>query len=146
MAEEKNNENPTRSPEAPANSAENSARRSFMKNVVMAGAVATTGIAAIATAPTAHAAGTCGPIPPEYVKELTGIISSYGKLIDWMCFGQPDPNAVFGTAQIRPEAAGALIQALVKFDKIRLNCEVFPRGIPWPDLVDVKFKTPGVSY
>jgi hypothetical protein len=144
MAEEKNNENPSRSPEAPANTAESSARRNFMKNVVVAGAVATTGLAAIATAPSAHAA--CTQLSPEVIKDVTALASKYGRLVDILCYGQPAPDVIAGTVQVSAGATGALIEALGKYDKARFNCEVFPRGIPWPEFFDVVFKTPGANY
>ena len=144
MAEEKNNENPSRSPEAPVNSAESSARRNFMKNVVVAGAVATTGLAAMATAPSAHAS--CNPLPPEVIKEITSLASAYGRVVDILCYGQPAPDIIAGTVQVSTGAAGALIQALVKYEKARFTYEIFPKGIPWPEFLDVKFKTPGANY
>ena len=142
MKEENQESSGSVSPEAGEQPVESSGRRNFMKAVV-AGAVVTGGLAAVSSA---QSAPTCGPFPTEDLKQLTSIIQAYGgRLVDYFPCGQPDPNAVFGTVSIRPDGAGALIQAFLKFDRIRLNCEVFPLGIPYPDLVNIKFKTPGVG-
>jgi hypothetical protein len=80
------------------------------------------------------------------LKQLTSAIQAYGgRLVEYFPCGIPAPDTIWGTASIRPDAAGALIQALVKMDRFRFRFEVFPYGIPYPDLINIKFKSPGAG-
>src|SRR6267142_1692859 len=90
MKEENQDSNGAGLPEAAEQAVESSGRRTFMKAVV-AGAVATGGLAAVSSA---QSAPMCGPIPPEDLKQLTAMIQAYGgRLVDYFPCGQPDPNA-----------------------------------------------------
>jgi hypothetical protein len=129
-----------------AQPAESSERRSFMKSLVT-GAVAAGGLAAVTMVETASAQSGCTTaFTAEELKQLTSAVQAYGgRLVEYFPCGIPAPDSVWGTATIRPDLAGAMIQALLKLDRFRLRLEVFPYGIPYPDLVNVQFRTPGTA-
>ena len=125
--------------------AETTERRSFMKSLVT-GAVAAGGLAAVSMVETANAGGCTSPFTSDDLKQLTSAIQAYGgKIVEYFPCGIPAPDGVWGTVTIRPEAAGDLIQALIKLDKFRLRLDLFPYGIPYPDVVNVEFRTPGTA-
>jgi hypothetical protein len=119
-----------------------------MKSLVT-GAVAAGGLAAVAMVEpaTAQASGGCSSgFTSEELKQLTSAIQMYGgRLVEYFPCGIPAPDSVWGTATVRPEYAGAMIQALLKLDRFRLRFDVFPYGIPYPDIVNVQFRTPGTT-
>jgi len=119
-----------------------------MKSLVT-GAVAAGGLAAVAMVETsgAQTSGCTAPFTSDELKQLTSAIQSYGgRLLDYFPCGIPSPDGVWGTASIRPDAAGAMIQALIKLDRFRLRLDVFPYGIPYPDIINVQFRTPGAGH
>jgi hypothetical protein len=79
-------------------------------------------------------------IPEREVDELLKLTQSEGELLHWFPLGQPNPDGVFGTVRLKPNAVGPFIGRLVAFERLRLRLDVFPYGIPVPDEVLVSFE------
>jgi hypothetical protein len=60
-------------------------------------------------------------------------------LIDWFPNGIPAPDGVAGVWRAKPQAVAALIDRLLKMEKVP-GLRIFPRGIPKPDHFDVIFE------
>ena len=74
------------------------------------------------------------------IAKLEKISSSSGvALADWFPQGIPNPDGVWGTWHVKPDAIRNLLDQLLKLEKIP-GIRVFPRGIPKPDLFDVVFE------
>ncbi len=79
----------------------------------------------------------------EELRGLLQLVQREGvELRDIWIYGQPDPNVVYGNIQVRPEEAGSVLQELISQD-IRLRLKAFPRGIPFPDIVEIDFESIG---
>ena len=62
------------------------------------------------------------------------------KVVDWHVLGQPAPESIRGTLQVNASRAGALLQAIVKLKGLSPYVEVFPHGIPNPNLFNVRVR------
>ncbi len=72
---------------------------------------------------------------------LTSLVKKRGvKVVDWCIYGQPGPDGVCGAVHVRRPVAGRFINDLLKLRKLRLELEVFPEGIPVPNLYEIRFK------
>lgn len=65
------------------------------------------------------------------------------ELIDWHCYGQPEPEILKGSVQVAGDRVGPTIQKLLGQEGLRLRLEVFPHGIPWPEWFRVDFTAGG---
>lgn len=65
------------------------------------------------------------------------------KVVDWHCYGQPDPELLAGSLQVRRDQLGESVQKMLDLDFLRFKLEVFPIGIPWPEWFRVDFKSAG---
>ena len=62
------------------------------------------------------------------------------KIVDWHCKGQPGPDFISGSVDVAAGDVGRASDVLVKAGgKLRVNWEVFPNGIPFPDIYRIKF-------
>ncbi len=74
---------------------------------------------------------------------IVSVVRSRGvKVVDWHILGQPAPEAVTGTIQVSAGSAASVIGRLVSLGSARLRprLEVFPLGIPRPDIFNVRFR------
>ena len=62
------------------------------------------------------------------------------ELVQWWVRGQPAPDWIRGTFAVPPDRAGALINSLLKQERVRFRLDVFPYGIPIIDRVHVAFE------
>ena len=74
--------------------------------------------------------------------ELTRI-SKIGKLngvslVDYFPHGTPNPDGISGTFHVKPGALGTVIDQLL--NGLKPNVQIFPKGIPKPDLFAVGFQ------
>lgn len=62
------------------------------------------------------------------------------KIIDWHCKGQPGPDFITGSVDVAAGDVGRASEVLAKAGgKLRVAWEVFPNGIPFPDIYRIKF-------
>ena len=61
-------------------------------------------------------------------------------LLHWWWRGQPAVDAIAGVVRVSPETAGKVVDKLVNFERLRLNLDVFPYGIPVPREVLIRFE------
>jgi hypothetical protein len=76
------------------------------------------------------------PAHEELAKAITGSREGY-KVLRWWKYGQPAIDLIKGTIEVAPENAGAVIQNFIGHHgkEVQVTLEVFPYGIPFPDIV-----------
>lgn len=80
-------------------------------------------------------------INPEDLKKLHGVLQQRDlKLVDWWIRGQPRPDIFFGAVDAKVSQLPELVRDLTSLGDLRLNLDIFPYGIPKPDLFRVQFK------
>lgn len=85
------------------------------------------------------------PIPKAELRKLLAISDRRGvKLVNWWIYGQPAPDAVLGTFQVKPALAAGVIKDLLALKNARLGFKVFPYGIPIPEAVLIDFGPAGL--
>ena len=62
------------------------------------------------------------------------------KVVDWHILGQPTPEAVTGTFQVGTAQAAKLVQQSLSLKGIRPRIEIFPHGIPNPNVFNVRVR------
>ncbi len=65
------------------------------------------------------------------------------KVVDWCTRGIPQIDVLTGEFQVRPELAGEVVSQFLRFERTRFWLELFPYGIPFPDLVRLRFRNVG---
>jgi alanine-alpha-ketoisovalerate/valine-pyruvate aminotransferase len=76
------------------------------------------------------------------IKQFHRIAARSGvKLVDWSIYGQPGPDVIFGKYQVDPKSAARLVRDLINLRGVRVGIEIFPLGIPVPEVVIVDFDT-----
>jgi len=82
------------------------------------------------------------PLPAHSLEELVALTKVRGvKLQRWWIKGQPRPDALAGTVQVKHAQAAGLIEKLIGMEDLRLRLDIFPYGIPNPDVVVINFET-----
>ena len=75
------------------------------------------------------------------LESLTALSKKRGvKVVDWCILGQPSPDGVCGSIHVGRANAGRVVADLLKFRKLRLDLEIFPIGIPAPQLYEIRFR------
>lgn len=78
------------------------------------------------------------------LKQLLKIARTNGVTVEgWWTHGKPAIDVIHGVLHVKPEIAGDIFRQLVLVDKVPLKVEGFPLGIINPDLVELRFSTPG---
>jgi hypothetical protein len=91
-----------------------------------------------------HFGGHGKTISEESLKQISSMAEIDGvTLIDWWWLGQPAPDVVGGIFQVSPSALGTVVSNLALQNEIRLNLQVFPYGIPVPEIINVEFVSQG---
>lgn len=82
-------------------------------------------------------------VQEQAIAHLSKLVESHeASFRKWLCYGQPDPDAVFGSVHIGSlDRAGSLITELLQIEELPLKVEIFPLGIPKPDLFQIDFHT-----
>jgi hypothetical protein len=52
------------------------------------------------------------------------------------------PDVLFGEIHATPEVSASLLQDLILFENARFDLNILINGIPFPDLIRIKFQTP----
>lgn len=82
-------------------------------------------------------------VSKEALKQLMTITRGQGvRLEGWWTRGQPAIDGVLGVVRVRPDQAGTIFQQLMNLPT-HIKVEGFPVGILNPDLVELRFSTPG---
>ena len=80
----------------------------------------------------------------DALKQLLNITRMKGVTIEgWWTYGKPAIEAVRGVLHVKPEVAGDVFRQLLIVDKAQLRVEGFPLGIINPELIEMRFATPG---
>lgn len=83
-------------------------------------------------------------LPEDGLRKLLALSDMEGvKVVHWQTHGQPGPDVLRGRFQVTPEVAGRLVERLIS-EEILLSLEVFPIGIPWPDVINIGFASQGL--
>ncbi len=83
-------------------------------------------------------------LPKRGIENLVEILREGDlKLVDWHCLGQPEPDFISGSIQVRRGQAGDAVERLVNIEELPLKLELFPIGIPVPELFKVDFTSAG---
>lgn len=91
----------------------------------------------------AHLGQGCA-IPRRSVSQFVDFLrESKYELVDWHCYGQPDPELLTGSLQVKGDQLGPSVQKLLDQRHVRLGLEIFPIGIPWPEWFRVDFRGGG---
>jgi hypothetical protein len=62
------------------------------------------------------------------------------KLLRWWLRGQPPfPIELAGTLEVKQEAVGQIVQTIINTRELAQGIEIFPYGIPKPDIALVNF-------
>ena len=78
------------------------------------------------------------------LKQLVKIARSKGVTLEgWWTHGKPAIEAVHGVLHVKPDVAGEIFRQLLTVDKVPLKVEGFPIGIINPELIELRFSTPG---
>jgi hypothetical protein len=84
-------------------------------------------------------------LPERDLQQLVELSRQDGvELRDIWIYGQPAPDVVSGTFQVNPEIAANVVQELL-VREIRFRLDVFPLGIPIPDVVQIDFTSKGLN-
>ncbi len=65
------------------------------------------------------------------------------KIIDWECKGQPRPDAFSGTVEVDGKRLGKATELISTALGLRVGLEIFPYGIPFPDVYRIRFQNVG---
>jgi hypothetical protein len=61
------------------------------------------------------------------------------KLVEFFPLGIPGPDGGWGVWHVRPDRVASLIERILK-DRLTPGVKIFPKGIPWPEVFEVKFE------
>ena len=82
-------------------------------------------------------------IGKEDLRRVLTILKGRGiKVVDWQVLGQPVPDSVTGTVHVSRAATPQFIAKLINLSSgtLRPSLDVFPNGIPLPDIFRVRFR------
>ncbi|HEX6199556.1 MAG TPA: hypothetical protein VF150_04770 [Thermoanaerobaculia bacterium] len=65
------------------------------------------------------------------------------KIVDWECKGQPQPDFFSGTVEVDGRRLGKATEVLGLGLGERVKVELFPYGIPVPDIFRLRFESLG---
>jgi hypothetical protein len=78
------------------------------------------------------------------LKQLIKIARTNGVTVEgWWTHGKPAIDVINGVLHVKPDIAGDVFRQLVMIDRVPLKVEGFPIGIINPDLIEIRFSTPG---
>ncbi len=78
------------------------------------------------------------------LKQILKVTRASGvNLHGWWTYGKPAIDVVTGVIHVKPDIAGKIFQELATIEKLPLKVEGFPLGIINPELIEIRFSTPG---
>jgi hypothetical protein len=79
----------------------------------------------------------------QTLNQLAEFLSVDGiDIVDYFPRGIPDPEVIRGTLRTNPAAFATFAERMFQLDNVSWRkLEVFPIGIPWPDVLLVNFET-----
>jgi hypothetical protein len=81
------------------------------------------------------------PIGPEHLENVYKAVDSLQsevKLLRWIHKGTPVPDYVSAVFEVKRGGVGQMVDRLINDEKLSWNLEVFPYGIPYPDIAIIK--------
>ena len=83
-------------------------------------------------------------VSKQSLKQLLNVTRASGvSLHGWWTHGKPAIDIVNGVIHAKPDMAGKIIQELLTIDRLPLKVEGFPLGTINPELIEIRFSTPG---
>ena len=84
-------------------------------------------------------------LSPEQLQQLVELSRRDGvELRNIWIYGQPAPDVVSGSLDVNPDNAASIVQELLS-QEIRFRLELFPLGIPFPEIVRIDFGNRGFN-
>lgn len=82
------------------------------------------------------------PISNEEIERLVSILDRDGiQVEDILCKGTPRPDVISVKASVSAGTVGDLTTDILRFRDLRARGIVyFPKGIPWPELLEANFE------
>ena len=78
------------------------------------------------------------------IRELVRVADTEGiRILDWNIYGQPGIDRLRTSLQVEPRQLTALVDSVLKLDKLRVNWKIFPKGIPVIDHFQVDIENAG---
>lgn len=88
--------------------------------------------------------GKSSEVSKQALKQLIGVTRASGvNLHGWWTHGKPAIDVITGVIHAKPDMAGKIIQELLTINKLPLKVEGFPLGTINPELIEIRFSTPG---
>jgi|GEM_PF-2386166 len=88
--------------------------------------------------------GKSSEVSKAALKQLVAIARTNGvNLHGWWTHGKPAVDAVNGVMHVKPDVAGDIFRQLLTVENLPLKVEGFPIGIINPELIEIRFSTPG---
>jgi hypothetical protein len=88
----------------------------------------------------------CAPtIRDEHIGRIEAIVKAHeGRFISWQCLGQPAPDSIIADIELaRLDSVGQLVHDLLGEPELSINLELFPYGIPYPDVYRIGLRAGG---
>lgn len=83
-------------------------------------------------------------VSKKALKQLLTVTRASGvNLHGWWTHGKPAIDVITGVIHAKPNAAGKIIQELLTINELPLKVEGFPLGTINPELIEIRFSTPG---
>jgi hypothetical protein len=85
--------------------------------------------------------GESQPIGHEHLENVYRAVDelqSEVKLLRWIHKGTPVPDYISAVFEVQRGGVGKLVDRLITDEKLQWNLEVFPYGIPFPDIAIIK--------
>jgi len=88
--------------------------------------------------------GKSSEVSKAALKQLLSIARTNGVHVHgWWTYGKPAIDVINGVIHVKPEIAGDIFRKLLTVEHLPLKVEGFPLGIINPELIEIRFSTPG---
>lgn len=81
------------------------------------------------------------PLTSKQLESIAALAKKRGvRVRDWLILGQPAPDSVSGTLEVSAGQAAGLVAEILRLRDLRPRLEIFPLGIPNPNLFNVRVR------
>lgn len=82
------------------------------------------------------------PLPKSEFDRFVKLLDDHEsvELLNVWVKGQPKPDFISGTVNVKIGDVGAVIERMLEHDKLRLHLKAFPIGLPDPEAVLIDFQ------